>query len=177
MEGFKIEDCRSSDTLQHAVKVARDSKTKISVDLSDSELIKRNLDYLKKFIYDHVDIVFANETEASIFTGKEDREALQEISKLCDLAVVKLGERGSLIKKDNIVYEIKPNKVKVENTNGAGDMYAAGILYGLTNGIGLERAGSMASHLASLVVAEEGARLNKDLKNISLDGNIFLINK
>lgn len=169
IEGFKLEDCKSTDTLQYAAKIARDAGVKISVDLSDGELIKRNFDYLKKFIHDHVDIVFANETEASVFTGKNEEDALHEISKLCDLSVVKLGERGSLIKKENKVYKIKPNATKVENTNGAGDMYAAGILYGITNNIPLDKAGRVASHLASLVVATEGARLNRDLRSMIVD--------
>lgn len=169
IEGFKIEDCKSNDTLQYAIKIANDANTKISVDLSDGELVKRNLDYLKKFVHDHVDIVFANETEAYAFTGKKEKEALHEISKLCDLSVVKLGEKGSLIKSNNKVYEIKPNIVKVENTNGAGDMYAAGILYGLTRNMPLDKAGSMASYLSSLVVAVEGARLSNDLKSKMLD--------
>lgn len=172
MEGFKIEDCRENDTLQYAIKVAKESQTKISVDLSDGELVKRNFDYLKKFIHDHVDIVFANEIEAEAFTGKKEKDALHEISKLCETAVVKLGEKGSLIQSNGHLHEIEPNKIIVENTNGAGDMYAAGILYGLTNGMPMDRAGKMASHLASLVVASEEARLNKDLRKLSLDDKI-----
>jgi hypothetical protein len=80
--------------------------------------------------------------------------------------VVKLGEKGSLIKTGGRVHEIKPRITKVENTNGAGDMYAAGILYGLTEGMPVEKAGRLASHLSSLVVAVEDARLNKDLRDL-----------
>jgi len=169
LEGFKVEDCKTGDTLQYAIKVAKKNKTKVSLDLSDGELVKRNLSYLKDFVRTNVDIVFANETEAEAFTGKKDKEALYEISKMCELAVVKLGEKGSLIKKDDFLYDIKPRKTKVKNTNGAGDMYAAGILYGITNDVPLQKAGEMASRLASLVVATDVARLEGDLKSLYLD--------
>lgn len=169
IEGFKLEDCRNNDTLHYAVKIAKESQAKVSIDLSDGELVKRNLDYLLKFIHDHVDIVFANEIEAGAFTGEKELEALHALSKICETAVVKLGEKGSIIKKDGKITELKANKVLVENTNGAGDMYAAGILHGLTIGLPIEKAGQRASHLASLVVATEEARLNADLKNLKFE--------
>lgn len=165
IEGFKVEDSKSNNVIIKAIKIAKESQVKVSLDLSDSELVKRNYDYLKKFIHDHVDIVFANETEAKSFTNKEELDALHELSKICDLAVVKLGEKGSLIKQNGQVYNVLANKIKLKNTNGAGDMYAAGILYGLTHDMPIERAGKMASYLASLVVSKEGARLNKDMSN------------
>jgi sugar/nucleoside kinase (ribokinase family) len=166
LEGFKLEDCRLKNTINHAVKVAKDNKTKISVDLSDSELVKRNLDYLKHFVKENVDIVFANEDEAKAFTGVNETEALDEIYKMCDIAIVKLGERGSLIKASNCIHKIPPYKTIVKNLNGAGDMYAAGILYGLANNMPLEKSGNIASYIASLVVATEGARADINLKHV-----------
>ena len=132
----------------------------ISLDLSESNLIKRNLDFFKKFVKDYVDIVFVNETEAEAFTGKKEEEALNEISHFCKIAIVKLGERGSLIKSSNRIYQIPSFKTNVINTNGAGDMYASGILYGLANNLDLKASGTIASFAASLVVASSGARLD-----------------
>lgn len=171
IEGFKLEDCLLKNTISHAVKIAKENNTKISVDLSDADLVKRNLEYLKKFIKENVDIVFANEGEAKAFTGLEEKEALEEIYKICDIAVVKLGERGSLIKANNVIYEIPVYRTVVKNLNGAGDMYAAGILYGLAKGMPLEKAGNMASQAASMVVAEDSARVEVDLKHIFEQNN------
>jgi len=86
---------------------------------------------------------------------------LHEIAKICNIAVVKLGAKGSLIKKGKQVFTIDPHKVDVINTNGAGDMYAAGILHGLINELDLQDAGKIASHVSALVVSSVGTRLDK----------------
>ena len=88
-------------------------------------------------------------------------EALDILYSMCEVSVVKLGEKGSIIKCDNTVYNIPPFKTEVINTNGAGDMYAAGVLYGLSNNIHIERAGKIGSYASSLVMAQTGARLNE----------------
>ncbi|PIP27141.1 MAG: adenosylhomocysteinase [Candidatus Moranbacteria bacterium CG23_combo_of_CG06-09_8_20_14_all_39_10] len=86
---------------------------------------------------------------------------MHEIAKICNIAVVKLGAKGSLIKKGKQVFTIDPHKVDVINTNGAGDMYAAGILHGLINELDLQDAGKIASHVSALVVSSVGTRLDK----------------
>jgi len=160
IDSYKIEDCKLKNTINYALNIAKKNQTKVSVDLSDGELVKRNLKYLREFVKNNVDIIFANETEAEVFTGQKELAALNQLSKICDIAVVKLGEKGSLIKNNRRVYRVPVCKVKVKNTNGAGDAYAAGILYGLTNGIPMEKIGPMASRFASLVVTKESARIN-----------------
>jgi len=84
---------------------------------------------------------------------------------MCEIAIVKLGDKGSLIKSKNKTYTIYINRVEAVNTNGAGDAYAAGILYGLTNNLDLQESGKIASYISSLVVANTSARLDKSLKN------------
>lgn len=167
IEGYKIEETKDNNIILNAVKIAKENGTKVSIDLSDSGLIKRNYDYLKKFIKEHADIVFANEDEAEAFTGETGVDALNKIKELCEMAIVKLGEKGSLIKTDNELIEVPSHKTKVKNTNGAGDMYAAGILYGLTHNLDLKKSGEIASKAASMVVAEKGSRVNKKLDNLT----------
>lgn len=164
LEAYQIENKELLVSLQKLINLAKKSSVKISLDLSDKELVKRNKDFLKEFIKNSVDIVFANETEAQALTGKNPEYALDELSKLCDIAIVKLGEKGSLIKSKNKIYKIPGYKTNVMNTNGAGDMYAAGILFGICNGFDFEKSGKLASYSASLVVSSEGARLNKEDK-------------
>jgi len=71
---------------------------------------------------------------------------------------VKLGPQGSLIKSDGVTHRIPVFRTEVVNTNGAGDMYAAGLLYGLARGFSLERSGAIGSFVSSKVVSQVGAR-------------------
>lgn len=167
IEGYKLENPNTRCAILHAIKIAKKNQTIISIDLSDTGLIRRNKKLFKDIVKKYIDVVFANEEEAMEFSGKKDpEEALKEIAKICKIAVVKLGEKGSLIKKGKKVFKIKPYKVKMINTNGAGDSYAAGILHGLINGLKLQDAGKIASHVAALVVASAGARLDKKHFNL-----------
>ncbi len=162
LEGYNLEPGESRTTSLKAIDIAKNNSTKISLDLSDSSVVHRNLDFLKE-VAKGVDILFVNESEALAFTGKVPEKALDHISRLCRIAVVKLGEKGSLIKSEGKTFIIPPFKAKLVNTNGAGDMYAAGLLYGISKKIGLEKSGKLASFAASLVVSSNGARLEKDL--------------
>ncbi|MBW2996388.1 adenosine kinase [Candidatus Woesearchaeota archaeon] len=161
IEGYQLEDEELKKASVHAMKVAKENNVKVSIDLSDPGLIGRNLEGLKQLVKDYADIIFVNEKEAEAFTGKKDEEALHDIYDMCEIAIVKLGEKGSIIKSDDIIYRIPAYKTEVVNTNGAGDMYAAGILFGIANGMSMEKAGKIGSYAASLVVASTGARLNK----------------
>ena len=174
IEGYQLEDPKLRKTALHAMGIAKKNKTMISIDIADPGLVKRNLEDLKNIIKEHADIVFANEQEASAFTGKEDStEALEEISKFCQIAIVKIGKDGSLIKqkkkveesKESPIIKIPPFTVNAVDTTGAGDMYAAGVLFGIAKNLPLERAGKIGSWAASKVVAQIGARLSICLKD------------
>ncbi|HRY82687.1 MAG TPA: adenosine kinase [Candidatus Moranbacteria bacterium] len=162
IEAYQLENSITRQAVLHAIQIAKKNSVLISLDLSDTELIQRNKKLFKNIIKEHIDIVFANEKEAVEFAGKKNPlEALHKIAKNCNIAIVKLGEKGSLIKKGKNVFKIKSQKVDVINTNGAGDTYAAGILHGLINNLDLQEAGEMASHISALVVGSSGARLDK----------------
>lgn len=163
-EGYQLEDLELRAAVVHAMKIARDHGTKISVDLSDAALVERNIDVIHQLIVDYVDIVFVNDDEAKALTGKSSQEALMSIAELCEIVIVKQGDKGSLIHRDGEVYVISPHEVIVTNTNGAGDMYAAGILYSLANNISLREGGMLASFAAAQVVSSVGARLGETLK-------------
>jgi len=170
VEGYQFEDLGLKAASLHAMDIAKANRVKISIDLSDPGLIERNLKSLKEIVKEYADIVFVNENEAEAFTGKKGEQALHEIYSMCKIAVVKLGEKGSLIKANNAIYRVPAYKTNVVNTNGAGDAYAAGILYSIANGLPIEKAGKIASYVAAKVVASPGARLDRsvkeDIKNI-----------
>lgn len=163
IEGYQLEGDVKEAAL-HAMEIAKKNNVLISIDLADPAFVKRNLESLKEITKEYADIIFANENEAKAFTGKDEEEALHEISNICKIAAVKLGERGSLIKRDGKVHIIPINVVNVVNTNGAGDAYAAGILYSIAKDINIEKAGKIASFISSKVVASSGARVEKNLK-------------
>jgi sugar/nucleoside kinase (ribokinase family) len=163
IEGYQLEDPELKETSLHAMKIAKANNVKVSLDLADPGLIQRNLEELKNIVKEFGDIIFVNETEAEAFTGKTEEDALNEISNFCEIAIVKLGEKGSLIKTNNNIYKIPINKVNVVNTNGAGDAYAAGILYSISYNIDMEKAGKIAAYISSLVVANKSARLDRKI--------------
>lgn len=165
IEGFQLEDPELKKASLYAMKIAKDNGVKVSIDLADPALIKRNLESFKDIVKDYADIIFVNETEAEAFTGKKEEEALHDIYDMCEVAIVKLGGEGSLIKAKDLVYKIPINEVKVVNTNGAGDAYAAGFLYSIAKDIPIERAGKIAAYISSQVVASNGARVERSLED------------
>jgi sugar/nucleoside kinase (ribokinase family) len=147
----------------HALELAKRNGLTISFDLSDPFLVRAKREELRKVLEEYADIAFLNKEEAKLFTGKEPEEAIKEISGLCKIAIIKLGAEGSLISHEGKVYRIPGFKAKAIDTTGAGDMYAAGFLFGLTNGYSTEQAGMIASFVAARMVEVVGARLNKDI--------------
>jgi sugar/nucleoside kinase (ribokinase family) len=110
----------------------------------------------------YVDIVFANEDESMAFSGKNSpHEALVSISPQCRIAVVKLGKKGSLIKHKDERHEIECIPAVAIDTTGAGDLYAAGFLYGLIQGYPLPVCGRIGSLLSGKVVEVIGAKLDE----------------
>lgn len=146
-------------TIKKAVKIAKQHDTRISFDLGDPNVVLRNKRKLQYFLK-KVDVVFANEEEAKNFTGKQDPEkALEKLANYCEIAVVKIGKEGSLVKSGNTVHKVKGYKVKLVNTIGAGDGFAAGFLYGLCKDYDLEYSCKLGNFYASRIVRETGARL------------------
>ena len=168
LEGYLFEADNLMEVCFKAMDAAKGSGTLISVDLADPGLIERAGPVLNDIVDNYADIVFANESEALKFTGFEEEKALENLGSRTSFAAVKIGHRGSLIRTGNINFVIPPYSVDVVNTNGAGDMYAAGVIYGLTNGLDPEKSGKIGSYAASLVVASPGARYpgNIDISGI-----------
>ena len=158
LEGYLFEPPQLREACFHALKIARKQNVLVSVDLSDPNLIKRIHAIFKQVLGEYADIVFVNEDEARSFTGKNEENALRELGSLCGFAAVKLGSRGSIIQKGDEIFRIPAYRTEVINTNGAGDMYAAGVLFGIARGMSTEECGILGSYASSLVVSQLGAR-------------------
>jgi sugar/nucleoside kinase (ribokinase family) len=166
MEGYMLEHDAQKKALLKAMKIAKRNGVIVSIDLSDPSLIERNLEDFRKIVKKYVDILFLNEKEAEVFTGQNDpKRALLVASTYVKLAVVKTGPEGSMMKIRNTILNFKPVKAKkVIDTTGAGDMFAAGILYGISQGLSLEESGKIASFSATKVIEQIGARIEYDLQ-------------
>ena len=163
LTGYQLEDKTLRETALHAMNVAKENNLKISIDLADPSLIRRCLPDLLNIIKTYADIVFVNEDEAEALTGLKPEEAIHEIAKMCDIAIVKIGKEGSIIKQNEMIYRIKGFTAKAIDTTGAGDMYASGFLYGLSKGYSIDIAGEIGSYVASKVVEKIGARIDEPL--------------
>jgi sugar/nucleoside kinase (ribokinase family) len=147
--------------LETAMQKARRKGFLISLDLASYNVVEQNIGFLKEMISAYTDIVFANESEAMALTGHTDPvDSLHEIARLCKIAVVKIGEKGSLVQYGNKVHSIGITQAKCLDTTGAGDLYAAGFLYGLYHELPLEQCGRIGALLAANVIEELGAKIS-----------------
>jgi len=159
LEGYLFEPDNLREVCYRAMNTAKSNGVLISIDLSDPALVGRIKNIFIEVAEEFADIIFANEEEAASFTGLGGEDMLEAIGMYSSVAVVKLGSRGSMIKSEGNIVKVDAVKTSVVNTNGAGDMYAAGFLYGITSGQPIEVAGKIASYTASFAVASKGARV------------------
>jgi len=145
--------------MNKAAKLAKANNMKISIDMASYNVVEGNLEFFKKYVKEYVDIVFANEEESKAFTGKEPEDALNELAEYCEIAVVKIGKKGSLVKNNGKIYRIEPFKANSIDTTGAGDLYASGFLFGLVNNMPMEKCGSIGSLCASKVIEFIGSKM------------------
>ncbi len=149
--------------IEFAAKLAHECGLKVSLDLASFNVVEANIDFLRELIKNYVDIVFANEDEAKALTGKSPEEALDEIATIAEIAVVKVGKNGSMIKSGDQKFTIPAIEASVIDTTGAGDLYAGGFLYGLSKGLTFEKCGHIGSLLAGKVIEQIGAKIPADI--------------
>jgi sugar/nucleoside kinase (ribokinase family) len=158
IEGYLVQN---QNLVIKCLELARQQAITLSLDLASYNVVEANLDFLR-FItrQKHIDILFANEEEARVFTGFSDPHmALEKLSGICDFAVVKTGEKGSLISHCGKKSEVDIYKANCLDTTGAGDLYAAGFLFGFVKGLEPLLCGRIGSMLASKVIEIPGAKI------------------
>jgi sugar/nucleoside kinase (ribokinase family) len=151
------------DLIIAAVSMAKQLGMKIAMDMASYNLVDSNRDFLLSLVSQYIDLVFANEMEASALTGFTDpKDALVELGKICPIAVVKIGKDGSWIIRKNEMVKVSGIKADCIDTTGAGDLYAAGFMYGLVNGLDLKKCGEIGSLVGGKTVEVIGARMNNE---------------
>jgi sugar/nucleoside kinase (ribokinase family) len=158
VEGYLVQN---KELITKALRLAKHTKLKICLDLASFTIVLENIDFLKETISEYVDIVFANEEEVKALTGKSTEAALIELAGLCDIAIVKLGPQGSIIRNGEQTIRIDATQSIAIDTTGAGDLYAAGFLFGIGNNYSVQSSAEIGSILAGHVIEIIGAKMEE----------------
>ncbi len=160
VEGYLVQN---EELIEAICRTAKQMGLIISLDLSSFNVVSKNRTYFHHLISDYVDIVFANEGEARAFTGSMDsQEQVRQLAHLCQTAVVKLGEQGSIAMHDGgrIIKCSAVPVPKVVDTTAAGDYFAAGFLHALTRAHRLPKCLQTGSIVASEVIQVTGSHIS-----------------
>lgn len=165
LEGYLFDSPTATQTMRAAAALARRYNVKIALTASDAFCVARHKEVLLELIRSDVDLLFANAQEAQALSGADTLDAaVEKLSTLCGNVAVTDGERGSVLRFGGKTVRVKPFIVSAIDTTGAGDSFAAGLLFGLTNGYSLEDSGTLASFFAARVVSQIGPRYAGDIR-------------
>ncbi len=159
IEGYLVQN---HELLEKALSTAKSLGLTVSLDLASYNIVQENLDFLRDMVRKYVDILFANEEESLVFTGVCGEEAAFVTGEMAEIAVIKNGEKGSIICYDKNIIHVGSISVKAVDTTGAGDLYASGFLYGFINGRPLVNCGVLGSLMAGKVIEQIGAKIPEE---------------
>jgi sugar/nucleoside kinase (ribokinase family) len=151
-----------------AARYAQTGGRRVALTLSDPFCVERHRASFVELIRDHVDILFANEQEIiSLYEADDFDGALQQVRQNAGIAALTRSEKGSVIVAGDEVHVVNAKPVnEIIDTTGAGDLYAAGFLFGLTHGHDLVTSGRIGSIAAAEIIGHIGARPDVDLKTL-----------
>jgi sugar/nucleoside kinase (ribokinase family) len=160
LEGYLFDPPHAKEAFRMASNIAHKAGRKVALTLSDPFCVNRHRDDFQGLVENHIDILFANEQEAmALYETETFEQAVESLEGACEVIVITRGEKGSMIiageKKIDVPAAAVP---KVIDTTGAGDQYAAGFLYGYTQGMTLETCGRLGSMAAAEVIGHIGPR-------------------
>ena len=168
LEGYVWEENLAKESLVKAAEIARKANNKVALTLSDPSCVKKHRSEFEELIKKHIDILFANEFEAKELCETQDmEESAKEISNMTEIAVVTRSEKGAKIYNAKETIEIKAKGFNaVKDTTGAGDLFAAGFLYGLSKKFSILKSGNIAAITAGEIISHFGARPETNLSNL-----------
>jgi sugar/nucleoside kinase (ribokinase family) len=166
VEGYLWDQPESKDAIRKALDVAHKYKRKVAFSLSDKFCVDRHRDEFLHLVTHHLDILFANESEIqSLMQVDSYEKAREKIRGVCQIAVLTRSEHGSeVVTQEGIISVPAGVGLKVVDTTGAGDLYASGFLFGITQNWPLKRCAEMGTKCASAIIQQIGARPLNPLK-------------
>jgi sugar/nucleoside kinase (ribokinase family) len=169
LEGYLFDRHQAKEAFRDAARRAREVGVKVALSLSDAFCVDRHRDDFRRLVREGADIVFANEKEiTSLYQVNSFEEAADAALQDCEMAVLTRSAEGSVIVASGETIEIPADTVpEVVDVTGAGDLYAAGFLYGLTRGLPLETCGRLGSLAAAEVIGHIGARPERPLRELA----------
>lgn len=170
LEGYLWDPANAKEAFLKASKIAHDNRRSVALTLSDAFCVGRYRDeFLDLIRTGTVDLVFANEAElASLYRTEDFDKALAQLRNDAQLAVVTRSEKGCVVVAKDKVTPVPASPVKeVVDTTGAGDLFAAGFLFGLVRGLGHEQCGHLGALAAAEVIQHIGARPQTSLKALA----------
>lgn len=169
LEGYLFDRPQAKAAFYQAAEIAKAANSKVALSLSDSFCVDRHRDALLDLIRTKVDILFANESElTALYQTRDFNAAVAAVRKDATMCAVTRGAKGSVILAGERTVDVQCEPVdKVVDTTGAGDLYAAGFLYGYAKGQDLKICGRLASVAAAEIISHIGARPQTPLEKLA----------
>jgi sugar/nucleoside kinase (ribokinase family) len=169
LEGYLWDPPRAKEAFLKAAGIAYESGGKVALSLSDPFCVGRHREEFLQLVERHVDILFANEDEiTSLYQVSDFDSALQAVRGHCDTVALTRGAKGSVVVSGGEVHVLDAEPVgKVVDTTGAGDLYAAGFLFGYTQQMDPVHCGRLGGIAAAEIIGHYGARPEANLKALA----------
>ena len=169
LEGYLWDPPPAKQAFLKAAKIAHDAGRKVALSLSDPFCVERHRAEFLDLVAGHIDILLANEAEImSLYQTQIFDDAVRAVRGHCEIAALTRSAQGSVIVSGEQVIAVPAEKVAhVVDTTGAGDLYAAGLLYGLTHGHDLTTSARLGGLAAAEVISHMGARPERSLKDLA----------
>jgi sugar/nucleoside kinase (ribokinase family) len=174
MEGYLYDKPAAMEAFREAARISRNANRLTAITLSDSFCVERHREDFLDLIRSQIDIVFANETELkSLYQTQNYQGAVDAIRKDCTIAVLTRSEKGSMVVRGDDTIEVPAHPVaEVVDVTGAGDLYAAGFLFGFTRDHDLARCAKLGGLAAAEVISHVGARPLVNLQDLARQENL-----
>ncbi len=175
LEGYRFDGPDSHEAFARAIRATRSAGGKVAITLSDPFCIDRHRAAFARMLREDVDLLFCNRAEMISMYGTVDLEAaLAQAAAEIDIVACTDSENGAHILSGGLRWHVPAVPTRIVDATGAGDLFAAAFLWGLTNGHDLETAGRMGCIAASEVISHIGARVEADLKGLFATHGISL---
>jgi sugar/nucleoside kinase (ribokinase family) len=168
LEGYLWDPPRAKEAFLVAAKAAHAAKRQVSLSLSDSFCVGRHRESFLDLVANHVDVLFANESElVSLYRANDVKAAIAIAKDQCRITAVTCGASGCLVAADGEVFDVPAAEVsRVVDTTGAGDLFAAGFLHGLATARSVRACATLGGVAAAEVISHFGARPARSLAEL-----------